>query len=404
MDPHGHEWGRQGHTRCALLRRRDRLHRQPARPAAPRVLAERRTEPAVAVVDARRGRSSVPSRVSRAPPSSSLTRRTLCWSGGSRTEPGRTPCAAAGTGHAAVTAERSAAGATARRRGRGHRHRPTERRQLAQRILEVATPEREDTAFRCTVSSFGFKYGPPPLEADWVVDSRLLPNPFWEPELRPLTGLDEPVREFLLGKEETREFVERHRLSPRVGRGAARRRGRAPCTSQSAARAVATVRGSSPWSSPARSAGRRRRGSTSATATSTAPIPARVRGGSFTDTVVAELAPHIPPLPHCRAALLEGMSLTGDPGAAPDMVETPRAVAARCAVALLHADGRGRPRRPGAARPGGPLPGRRPACWGPGVQPLPQLLPQKPAAGRVPGPGICQPARSAPRIWRFRSW
>ena len=66
-----------------------------------------------------------------------------------------------------------------------------------------------------------------------------------------------------------------------------------------------------------------------------------MRGGSFTDTVVAELAPHIPPLPHCRAALLEGMSLTGDPGAAPDMVETPRAVAARCAVALLHADGRG---------------------------------------------------------------
>jgi len=65
-----------------------------------------------------------------------------------------------------------------------------------------------------------------------------------------------------------------------------------------------------------------------------------MRGGSFTDTVVAELAPHLPLLPHCRAALLNGMTLTGDPAAGPDVVETPRAVAARCAVAILHADGR----------------------------------------------------------------
>ncbi|PZR83372.1 MAG: DNA-binding protein WhiA [Candidatus Aeolococcus gillhamiae] len=65
-----------------------------------------------------------------------------------------------------------------------------------------------------------------------------------------------------------------------------------------------------------------------------------MRGGSFTESVVAELAPHLPPLPHCRAALLEGMSLTGDPAVAPGGLETPRAVAARCAVAILHADGR----------------------------------------------------------------
>jgi WhiA LAGLIDADG-like domain/WhiA C-terminal HTH domain len=62
--------------------------------------------------------------------------------------------------------------------------------------------------------------------------------------------------------------------------------------------------------------------------------------GSFTDSVVAELAPHLPPLPHCRAALLEGMTLTGDPAAGTWIVETPRAVAARCAVAVLHADRR----------------------------------------------------------------
>jgi DNA-binding protein WhiA len=64
-----------------------------------------------------------------------------------------------------------------------------------------------------------------------------------------------------------------------------------------------------------------------------------VKGGSFTESVVAELAPHVPPLPHCRAALLEGMSLTGDPALAATTIETPRAVAARCAVAILHADG-----------------------------------------------------------------
>jgi WhiA C-terminal HTH domain/WhiA LAGLIDADG-like domain len=66
-----------------------------------------------------------------------------------------------------------------------------------------------------------------------------------------------------------------------------------------------------------------------------------MKGGSFTESVVAELAPHLPPLPHCRAALLEGMSLTGDAQAGPTTIETPRAVAARCAVAVLHADGSG---------------------------------------------------------------
>jgi hypothetical protein len=64
-----------------------------------------------------------------------------------------------------------------------------------------------------------------------------------------------------------------------------------------------------------------------------------MRAGSFTEAVVAELAPHLPPLPHCRAALLEGMSLTGDGAVGPDVIETPRAVAARCAVAVLHAGG-----------------------------------------------------------------
>ena len=81
--------------------------------------------------------------------------------------------------------------------------------QLAERVLEVVAPgSAARPGLRCTVSSFGFKYGPQ-IEADWVIDSRILPNPFWEPALRPLTGLDAPVREFLLGHEVTRDFVDR---------------------------------------------------------------------------------------------------------------------------------------------------------------------------------------------------
>jgi RNase adapter protein RapZ len=46
------------------------------------------------------------------------------------------------------------------------------------------------------IESFGFKHGMP-TEADFMFDVRFLPNPHWETELRPLTGLDIPVQEFL---------------------------------------------------------------------------------------------------------------------------------------------------------------------------------------------------------------
>ena len=45
--------------------------------------------------------------------------------------------------------------------------------------------------------SFGFKHGVP-LDVDNVFDARFLPNPHWVDELRPLTGLDEPVRNYVL--------------------------------------------------------------------------------------------------------------------------------------------------------------------------------------------------------------
>ena len=57
-----------------------------------------------------------------------------------------------------------------------------------------------------TVLSFGFKYGLP-TDADLVADMRFLPNPFWVPELRPFTGLDTEVSDYVLAQEGASEFV-----------------------------------------------------------------------------------------------------------------------------------------------------------------------------------------------------
>jgi RNase adapter protein RapZ len=58
------------------------------------------------------------------------------------------------------------------------------------------------------IISFGFKYGLPP-EADIIMDVRFLPNPYFIKDLKELNGLEEPVQEFVLGREETREFLGR---------------------------------------------------------------------------------------------------------------------------------------------------------------------------------------------------
>lgn len=59
-----------------------------------------------------------------------------------------------------------------------------------------------------TVVSFGFKHKAP-RDADLVIDVRFLPNPYYDPALRPLTGLDEPVRDFVMLRDETIEFEKR---------------------------------------------------------------------------------------------------------------------------------------------------------------------------------------------------
>lgn len=56
--------------------------------------------------------------------------------------------------------------------------------------------------------SFGYKYGVP-LDAELVLDCRNLPNPYWVPELKNLTGLDKPVKDFLSSKPEVEEFMQK---------------------------------------------------------------------------------------------------------------------------------------------------------------------------------------------------
>ncbi len=58
-----------------------------------------------------------------------------------------------------------------------------------------------------TVLSFGYKYGLP-VDADVVLDCRFLPNPHWIDELRPQTGLDAPVRDFVMAQAGAAEFLD----------------------------------------------------------------------------------------------------------------------------------------------------------------------------------------------------
>jgi len=64
-------------------------------------------------------------------------------------------------------------------------------------------------SLKATVVSFGFKYGIP-VDADLVADMRFLPNPHWVPELRPLTGRDAPVADYVKGRPDAQSFLEQY--------------------------------------------------------------------------------------------------------------------------------------------------------------------------------------------------
>ena len=79
--------------------------------------------------------------------------------------------------------------------------------QLRTRVLSLFGGEDDEGAMRTAVVSFGYKHGVP-LDADLVFDCRFLPNPHWVEELRPYSGLDEPVRRFVLSHKETERFLD----------------------------------------------------------------------------------------------------------------------------------------------------------------------------------------------------
>ncbi|MCK3658670.1 RNase adaptor protein RapZ [Pasteurellaceae bacterium Pebbles2] len=77
--------------------------------------------------------------------------------------------------------------------------------ELAERLRNFLRGQN-NKELKIVVESFGFKYGIP-LDADYVFDVRFLPNPHWDPTLRPMTGLDQPVIDFLERHTEVHHFI-----------------------------------------------------------------------------------------------------------------------------------------------------------------------------------------------------
>ncbi len=78
---------------------------------------------------------------------------------------------------------------------------------LYSEIMKILGADGQEQ-FRVSVISFGFKYGMPD-EADWIIDARFLPNPYYVESLKRLTGRNKKVRDFVLGFSETREFIDK---------------------------------------------------------------------------------------------------------------------------------------------------------------------------------------------------
>jgi RNase adapter protein RapZ len=79
--------------------------------------------------------------------------------------------------------------------------------ELRAKIVGFFGDDAAESRLRATVVSFGYKYGLP-VDADLVVDCRFLPNPHWVPELRPHTGRDQAVRDYVLSQHGAKEFLD----------------------------------------------------------------------------------------------------------------------------------------------------------------------------------------------------
>ena len=79
------------------------------------------------------------------------------------------------------------------------------REEMTKYFGDETLPEKQ---LSITILSFGFKYGIP-VDSDLVFDVRFIPNPFYIPELKPFSGLDAPVRDYVLQQDETKSFLEK---------------------------------------------------------------------------------------------------------------------------------------------------------------------------------------------------
>ena len=82
-------------------------------------------------------------------------------------------------------------------------------RELKKEVVRIFVEDKNYKSLYITVQSFGFKYGIP-VDSDLVVDVRFLPNPYYVPELKPLTGNDKPIIDYVLSQKQTGEFLKRY--------------------------------------------------------------------------------------------------------------------------------------------------------------------------------------------------
>ena len=77
-----------------------------------------------------------------------------------------------------------------------------ELRQYFYDVIKGKSSQRMNVVF----SSFGYKMAVP-LDLDYIIDARILPNPYWEESLRPLTGLDKPIKDYVLNSELSNRYL-----------------------------------------------------------------------------------------------------------------------------------------------------------------------------------------------------
>jgi UPF0042 nucleotide-binding protein len=81
--------------------------------------------------------------------------------------------------------------------------------ELKAHIADIAAKTKNYGSMQINVLSFGFKYGIP-QDADLIIDVRFLPNPHFVPRLKPLDGANRKIRDFVLGKKISRDFLDRY--------------------------------------------------------------------------------------------------------------------------------------------------------------------------------------------------